>query len=94
MADLTPSAEGRVLPWVETALQRSALRVALVHAPSSENQARELMEMLALKGVHDCIIVNVSSVSGIFLCTRAIIVIVITTTTTTTIIIIITTPPP
>ena len=44
---------------VNSALMKHVLRVALVHAPSSEKQAQELMTLLQEHGV-DTIIVNVS----------------------------------
>ncbi len=56
MGDETPS---KISPLVDHALQKHDLRVALVHALSSENQARELMEGLVGKGV-DVVLVNVS----------------------------------
>jgi hypothetical protein len=44
---------------VNSALMKHVLRVALVHAPTSEKQAQELMTLLKEHGV-DTIIVNVS----------------------------------
>ena len=44
---------------VNSALMKHVLRVALVHAPTSEKQAQELMALLKEHGV-DTIIVNVS----------------------------------
>ena len=55
--DDTPS--GRMMPVVNSALMKHVLRVALVHAPSSEKQAQELMTLLKEHDV-DTIIVNVS----------------------------------
>jgi hypothetical protein len=57
MCDETPSA--LLAPIVNRAIDRHELRVALVHSPSSENQARELMEGLVAKNVN-VVIVNVS----------------------------------
>ncbi len=68
MSDLTSSmgrVESRVAPIVENLLQKhTALRVALVHPPSSANQALELKEALAVHGVTDCEIMKVSSISA------------------------------
>ena len=64
MNDLTPTSS-RMVPLVESAVQRNALRVALVHAPSSAQQARELKDMLESKGV-ETVIVNVSFIAASF----------------------------
>jgi hypothetical protein len=67
MSDYTPSEGGverRVTPIFENLLQKHALRVALVHPPSSANQAQELKAALATHGVTDCEIMKVSSTSA------------------------------
>jgi hypothetical protein len=43
---------GGITPLVDHALQKHELRVALVHAPSSGEQATELMEGLRTKGAN------------------------------------------
>lgn len=60
MSDLTPRA------LVESAIQKSVLRVAIVHAPSSSQQADGLKQMLESKGVETKII-NVSFYRGFVL---------------------------